>query len=141
MIKLILHILCFLILTANAWALACASNAAGPWSTAGTWTSCGGGSPGINDTASVTHAVTVSSNTTVGTSPAGGNTVVTVSGGGSLTVNAGITFTVRGGMEFSSNTFTLEAGSILEFDASNAATPLSQKYELRLGTSHNQTPQ
>ena len=141
MLRFALGLLCSILLSVNAWAAACASNAAGPWSTAGTWTSCGGGSPGIGDTASITHAVTVSGNTTVGTSPAGGNTVVTVSGAGSLTVNSGISLTVRGGMEFSTNIFTLEAGSILEFDASNATTPLSQKYELRLGTSHNQVPQ
>lgn len=139
--RLIVSLILSVFISLNAWAAACASNAAGPWSTAGTWTSCGGGSPGIGDTASITHAVTVSGNTTVGTSPAGGNTVVTVSGAGSLTVNSGISLTVRGGMEFSTNIFTLEAGSILEFDASNATTPLSQKYELRLGTSHNQVPQ
>lgn len=140
MLRLVLGLLCSLLLSVNAWALSCASNAAGPWSTAGTWTSCGGGSPGIGDTASITHAVTVSSNTTVGTSPAGGNIVVTISGSGALTVNSGVTFTIRGGIELSSNTLTLSSGSIFEFDASNATTPLSQKYEMRLGTGHNQTP-
>lgn len=139
--RLLIALIASLFIALDAWAAACASNADGAWSTAATWTSCGGGSPGIGDTASITHAVTVSGNTTVGTSPAGGNTVVTVSGGGSLTVNSSISLTVRGGMEFSSNIFTLSAGSILEFDASNATTPLSQKYELRLGTGHNQTPQ
>jgi hypothetical protein len=139
--RLIVSLILSVFISLNAWAAACASNAAGPWSTAGTWTSCGGGSPGIGDTASITHAVTVSANTTVGTSPAGGNTVITLSSSGSLTVNSGVSLTVRGGIEVSSNTLTLESGSILEFDASNATTPLSQKYELRLGTGHNQTPQ
>ena len=122
----------------DAWALACASNAAGAWSTAATWTSCGGGSPGIGDTASITHAVTVSGNTTVGTSPAEGNFVVTVSGSGTVAVNSG-TFTARGGVSLatSSNTWTQDAGTSFVFDASNATDPTNQQYEFRISTGHN----
>lgn len=46
----------------------CVSNGDGNWSASGTWTSCGGGVPGVGDTASVGHAVTVDVNTTVGNS-------------------------------------------------------------------------
>lgn len=137
--KLLLAALASVLIALDAWAAACASNAAGAWSTAGTWTSCGGGSPGIGDTASITHAVTVSGNTTVGTSPAEGNMVMTVSGSGTVTVNAGIVFTARGGVSLagSANTWTQEAGSSFIFDAANATDPTNQQYEFRLSTGHN----
>lgn len=50
----------------------CKSNAAGNWSSAGTWVSasCGGGIPGNGDVASITHSVTVNVDTTVGASVA-----------------------------------------------------------------------
>lgn len=52
-----------------AMALNCVSNATGPWSTAGTWTSCGGGVPGSGDTATIgAHTVTVTTNATIGNS-------------------------------------------------------------------------
>lgn len=139
MLRWIFALLTPLILVVNAWASACASNADGPWSTAGTWTSCAGGSPGIGDTASITHAVTVTGNTTVGTSPAEGNMVVTVSGSGTVSVSSGVTFTARGGVSLagSSNTWTQAAGSSFVFDASNATDPTNQQYEFRISTSHN----
>lgn len=57
-------------------AAACVSNLSGgtgDWSTAGTWTSCGGGVPGSGDTVTVTagDTVTLDSNQTFGTGAAG----------------------------------------------------------------------
>lgn len=98
---------------------------AGNWSDQATWG--GSGPPGNGDTATVAHNVTVDANTTVGTSPSDQTTLVlTVNNGITLTVAAGVTFIVRGNVNSGGNAgggLVLSAGSILEFDASQAGTP------------------
>lgn len=100
----------------------------GNWSSSSTW----GGSapPGNGDTADLsTFQVTVDTNTTVGTSPAGGGTAAIVIGtAGKLIVAAGITLICRGPVTQGNGSAEFAAGSVFEFDASQATTPLSQKY-------------
>lgn len=106
------------------------SSGAGNWSSASTWG--GAGVPGIGDTATVNHAVTVDANTTVGTSGAFGTIVITVGSAGSLTIATGIRLTVRGDTQLQNSVLTLAAGAIYEFDSSVAAgTPL---YKIQIGS-------
>jgi hypothetical protein len=113
------------------------STQAGDWSDPATWG--GSGPPGDGDTASIGHVVTVDTNTTVGTSGPTGTTAVTVTAGGRVVVATGIQWTVRGDiLTATANTavvdvITLEAGATLEMDASQASTPASQTYVIRLG--------
>lgn len=118
---------------------AIASGASGNWSATGTWT--GGVVPGDGDTVTVGHAVTVDVNTTVGHSPgaADGTAAILTNGSGSLTVAAGITLVVRGDIRLNNDDMTLNAGSILEFDASAAASPSTARYVLQIGTAHSQS--
>lgn len=119
---------------------AIASGAAGNWSSTSTWT--GGVVPGNGDTVSVGHAVTVDTNTTVGHSPgaADATAAIAVSTGASLVVAAGITLVVRGDCTLAGTaTLTLNAGSVYEFDASQAATPSTALYVLQGGLAHSQT--
>lgn len=114
------------------------SVANGNWSDDATWS--GTGVPGNGDCVVIGHNVDVDVNTTVGKSGAEPSVDITVnSGGGDLTVNTGVTFVVRGSIELNNAPFTLAAGSTLEFDASQAASPSSQNYELRIGTGHGHT--
>lgn len=99
--------------------------AAGNWSAGATWT--GGVVPGNGDTVTLGHAVTVDVNTTVGSSPAsGGTSAITINA--TLTVAASITLTCRGPVTQGNAGAVFSAGSIFEFDASLATTPLSQTY-------------
>lgn len=115
------------------------SKAAGNWSASGqtTWNEMG--VPGNGDTVTITHAITVDANTTVGTSGVAGTAAVTINSGGTVTVAAGITWTVRGDiLTATANTavvdvVTLSAGAVLEFDASQAASPSTALYVCRLG--------
>lgn len=126
-----------LFLSSDAWAAARTSSQNGNWNDTATWG--GSAAPGIGDTASIGHQVTITANTTVGTSPAEGNMVVTVTTAGDVFVNSGIVFTVRGGVSLAGNaTWNQAAGSSFIFDASNASSPTSQQYELRIGTGHNE---
>lgn len=111
------------------------STQAGNWSAAGTWT--GGVVPGVGDTVTVSHAVTVDTNTTVGTAPANTTTLVLdVAAAGSLTVAAGVTLTVRGNARVVNTTLTLNAGASYIFDSSAAAgTPI---YSLTFGSGASQ---
>lgn len=133
--KWVLGALLALLLPIQAFAAACASNAAGDWNTAGSWTSCSGGVPGIGDTASITHAITLAGTATFGTSGASGTNVLTISGGGSLTISG--TMNIRGGFTLNNAPLTLSAGSTFTFDASAAAA--GSKYVGLIGTAHNQT--
>ncbi|MCX6596166.1 MAG: Ig domain-containing protein [Acidobacteria bacterium] len=111
------------------------STQAGNWSAAGTWT--GGVVPGVGDTVTISHAVAVNTNTTVGTSPADTTTLVLdVAAAGSLTVAAGVTLTVRGNARVVNTTLTLNAGASYIFDSSAAAgTPI---YSLTFGSGASQ---
>ncbi len=118
---------------------AIASGSAGNWSATGTWT--GGVVPGDGDTVTIGHAVTVDINTTVGHSPgaADATAAILTNGSGSLTVAAGITLVVRGDIKLNNDDMTLNAGSVLEFDASAAASPSTARYVLQIGTAHSQS--
>ena len=114
------------------------SKAAGNWSASGqtTWNEVG--VPGNGDTATVSHTVTVDTDTTVGTSGASGTTAVTVTAAGQVVVADGVRLTVRGDVLCATSgtvkaSVLLQAGGKFRFDASQATTPLSQKYTVRLG--------
>lgn len=118
---------------------AIASGASGNWSATGTWT--GGVVPGNGDTVTIGHAVTVDVDTTVGHSPgaADATAAILTNGSGSLTVAAGITLIVRGDIKLNNDDMTLNAGSVLEFDASAAASPSTARYVLQIGTANLQS--
>lgn len=121
-------------------ATACVSQAAGNWSNAATWTSCSGctgGVPSNGCTATVNYAVTVDVNTTVGTSPAAGNTALSVSSGASLTIASGVTLVVRGDFAVDNAAITIRDDSVLEFDPSASASPSTTAYRFLLGNSYN----
>lgn len=112
------------------------STQTGNWSDTATWG--GSGPPGNGDTATVNHTVTVDVDTTVGTSGASGTTAVTVGSAGQVVVPDGIRLTVRGDVLCATGgtvkaSVLLQAGGKFRFDASQATTPLSQKYTVRLG--------
>lgn len=138
--RLALAVITALCVSGNAFALACVTAATGNWSNSATWSSCGGGVPGNNDTVTFggAHTVTVDTNTTVGDSPAAGGIVVAVSGGGGLIVATGVTFTVRGGITLNNTPMTMNAGSTLEFDASAASSPSTARYVLQVSTANSQ---
>lgn len=117
-----------------AWGAAYTSTGSGNWSAAATWG--GGGVPGNGDTFTVAagHTVTVDQNTTVGTSPASGNIVGTITTTGQLIVAGGVTFTLRGDMSFTRASgldpvVTLQPGATWEFDASAAVDPPNTNYK------------
>lgn len=104
-----MKIILLVLVTVPCWAAAFTSKAAGNWSSSGqtTWNEVG--VPGNGDTVSITHAITVDSNVTVGTSPSDSSTIV-VTTTANLTIAAGVTFTVRGGMKWAASVI-LSAGS------------------------------
>lgn len=117
------------------------SKATGNWSASGqtTWNEVG--VPGNGDTVTITHTVTVDANTIVGPSGASGTVAITISSPGVLVIAAGITLTCRGDIRAGTGgtareVITCEAGSTLEMDASQAASPTSQVYEIRLGAAN-----
>lgn len=115
------------------------SKAAGNWSSGGqtTWNEVG--VPGNGDTVtSLNHAIAVDVNTTVGTSGPTGTAAITFGASGVLTINSGVQFTCRGDILCATGgtsraSIVQLGGSILEMDASQATTPLSQTYKIRLG--------
>lgn len=98
-----------------------------------------GGVPGNGDTVTITHAVTVNADTTVGTSPANQTTfVLTLSGANArLHIAPGVTLTLRGNVQNYVNTgsaadgVTLGAGSKIWMDPSQSASPTTQSYIFR----------
>lgn len=92
------------------------SKAAGNWSSSGqtTWNEVG--VPGSGDTVTITHAITVDVNTTVGVN---GSTSLTFSA--ALTVANGVTFTVKGNVIQGNAAFNLgtSAGASLVFDTTS----------------------
>jgi hypothetical protein len=96
------------------------STANGLWSAGGTWV--GGVAPGIGDTATLAHNVTVDVNLSVGTSPNDTTTnVVTVNSAKTLTVGTGIAFTILGNVSMANTSIvTLNAGSSITFDNSGS---------------------
>jgi hypothetical protein len=118
----------------------------GNWSATATWG--GSGVPGNGDTATIAagHDVTVDVDTTVGTSPAAGNTVLSLaSSTATLTLAANVTLTVRGdcvvvGTTSRTTQITMNSGSTWKFDASLASSPSTTKYKLQLASASTQIP-
>lgn len=117
------------------------SAATGNWSAGGTWV--GGVAPGNGDLAIIAsgHTVTVDTNTIIGTSPAQNSAtrVITFNDVTSkLIVAAGVQLTLRGdsvmkGDATSREQWVMQAGSILEFDSSQATNPTNQAYRILFG--------
>lgn len=139
--RLISLVLAFLsLLPSLAYGAACVSTGDGVWSTAATWSSCGGGSPGNGDTAAIGsgHDITVSSAVTVGASGVAGTNAFTIASG-SLAVTGAGSLTARGGFTLNDSTFTVAAGGTFGFDASAAGTPATACYVGAIGTGNGQS--
>lgn len=117
------------------------SKAAGNWSASGQTTWNEAGVPGNGDTATLTHAIAVDTNTTVGTSGAAGTIDVIVdktgSNAGALTINAGVTLTVRGDLQLKNALLTLAAGASYVFDSSLATGTPVYKIVIGAGGANN----
>jgi hypothetical protein len=112
------------------------SRAAGDWSSGGqtTWTQTG--VPGDGDTTTITHAITISANTTVGASPAtGGTQAILLNAGGSLSITGG-TLTLKGDIKQAgaNTTVTMSAGTGVTFKPAASAT-----YKWDFGTNSGTT--
>jgi len=101
---------------------------AGNWNLTATWT--GGVVPGNGDTVTLNHAVTVSDARTVGVSPAAGAGTNAIRSNAVLTIASGGVLTVRGDIGLNNVGLTIQAGGILEWDASQAGTPSTARYRL-----------
>lgn len=113
------------------------SAANGNWSTPGSWV--GGVIPGIGDTVTIGHAITVDVSTVVGTSPTAGNTVLTVQTGKTLTLAAPLS--IRGGFLIQgTGQIIANAGQGIEFDPSNAASPTTAAYIGKIGSANGSSP-
>lgn len=117
------------------------SKAAGDWSASGqtTWNEVG--VPGNGDTVTITHDIDVTDARIVGTSGASGTVAITISSPGRLFVRDGGTLTCRGEIRAGTagtarDVVSVEGGGTLEMDASQAASPSSQVYEIRLGAAN-----
>jgi hypothetical protein len=132
--------LCSLLIPLNVWANACTTTATGSnWNDASHWASCGATFPVSGDTATVGHATTVNVASAIGTSPAAGSIVLTVNTGITLTVSA--PFTLKGDAILNgTGKIAMSAGSTFTFDASAAASPASQHYQVAIGSGHNSSP-
>lgn len=140
MLRRISAILILLLWAGYTHAAARTTSRAGPWSDSDTW----GGStpPGNGDSATINHAVTVTADTTVGTSGAAGtvDVLVDATGGktGALTINSGYTLTVRGDTQLADSVLTLGSGTgnaTYKFGNGGSA----QRYLIKLGNGASQT--
>ncbi len=101
----------------------------GDWSSSATWG--GAGVPGNNDTVTIAHNVTVDVNTVAGHSPGADHTVAAIEvSGGHLTVAAGVALVCRGALFLNAGDMTLDAGAVLEMDASQASDPFASSYKI-----------
>jgi hypothetical protein len=87
------------------------SKAGGNWNAGGSTTWNQAGVPGYGDTVTITNAVVVSSNASVGT---GSGFAIALGVGGTLEIAAGITLTVYSNIN-DQTLITLDAGAILQF--------------------------
>jgi hypothetical protein len=111
---------------------AISSAANGAWSSTATW--AGGVVPGIGDTVTLTHDVSVTDARTVGTSPSEGGTVVSVNTGGILRIaNTGV-LTCRGDVALNGGRFEGEGAGRFLWDASAAAAPTTTEYRIKWTT-------
>jgi len=109
----------------------------GNWSSTATWG--GSGPPGDGDTATVNHAVTVNTNTTIGDSP-GDSTSIVLTLNAALTIASGVTLTVKGNvLQTNGINADVSAGGGITFDSSGAS-PTTTTYVWTLGTGHNANP-
>lgn len=138
--------LLFLLIPSFGWATAYTSNSTGFWGTSTVWTP--NGVPGNNDTAVISNGnvITSSFSVTVGTSPAGGTEgavgtdAVKIIGSGQLILSTG-EFTTRGDIEITvASNVTLEPGTTLQFDSSQATNPFAQKYRIFTSGTLGYTP-
>jgi hypothetical protein len=102
------------------------TNASGFWDVTTTWT--GGVVPVNGDTVTMNHAVTVRDARTVGASPASGAATKAIAVNATLTLANGAVLTVRGDIGLNSAALVMQAGAILEFDSSAAASPSTTNY-------------
>lgn len=109
---------------------AIATTAAGDWSNTATWS--GGVVPGDGDTATISHAVTVDTNTVVGSAPATGGTAA-IAVNATLTLAAGVTLEVKGDIIVGNVGLIMGAGASI---LGNAASGVS--YKIQISTGHNQ---
>lgn len=105
---------------------------AGDWNTGATWT--GGVKPVSGDTATINHAVTVSTSEIVGTSP-GTDTSVVLTINAALTIQSTGNLRVRGAVTQGDVAVTVNGDGVLEIDASLAAT---RRYQWTIGSANNQ---
>lgn len=102
-----LVLLSLILFGTQAHAATCTTAQDGPWSTAATWTSCGGGVPGDGDYIdSIEHNVTLTGDATIGDDPAADTPVLYIASGGSLTIQAGVTLTLKGSLNVWEGTLT-----------------------------------
>ncbi len=91
------------------------SKAAGNWSASGTTTWTQAGVPGANDTVTISHAITVDTNTTIGLTAftTGGTAAIALNTGATLGINAGVSLTCSGDIAHAANFthITLSAGA------------------------------
>lgn len=94
------------------------SKAAGNWSSGGqtTWNEVG--VPGVGDTVTITHAITVDVNTTVGASTAYNTVPAIYINNTTLTVASGVTFKVRGDVLHNVGKIVLQPGCTWMWDSS-----------------------
>lgn len=97
------------------------------------------GVPSLEDSVIIEHAVTVSEETTIGSSLLSGSApAVTVQGSGVLTIAEDAKLTVRGDLLLDNARLEMQAGSILEFDSSSSSLPADTSYSLLLGAGNTQ---
>ncbi len=111
----------------------CVSSGAGDWTSAGTWTACGGGFPGIGDTAQLNHSVVVDTDVTMGQSPGAGGFAIVINATGRLVLSEDQTLVVRGGIQYVEPSvlnarIEMLPGSRLHFDPSQAASRTTAVY-------------
>lgn len=125
-----------LLLAPSCWATAFTASVTGNWNNSATWG--GAGIPGSGDTAVINNSVTVTVpsgyTAVIGTSPTDDTGAValaasnTSSGTGILHVAGGGTLKWQGPLRTGVATWTFDAGSHLQYDATGAANPATALY-------------
>lgn len=126
--------------SANSYAAICTSTATGGnWNAAGTWTGCGGGTPGAADTAVIAttggNAVTANVNVTVGAVVVNANAVLNI-GGKNWTVNG--TTTISGTIDQTSAAGTANFVGLVTVNAGGTwANSINEAVTFRGGIDNN----
>jgi hypothetical protein len=111
--------------------------AAGSWATSANWSPAG--VPGDGDSVTINHAITSSTDKTIGGSGVNGTAAIIVNGSGSLTLSSGSTLTAKGDIVLNNATLTMGAGTTIEMNSAGAATPAATHYGILIGQAHNQS--